>query len=99
MLLSPICKIVSDARNIEARGKSGIEFLGEMLRNNPRETMQIVAVLNGQDPDKYQCDGASALLDVMELATDPDLMALFGLRRQTQASSGPAQENTKATHP
>lgn len=93
-LLQPIARIVANASKID-REKSAIEFVGSMLENNPRDTMEIFAILSETPVEEYHCNGASLLGDTVKLASDKELMALFGLQSQTPTSSGSASETTE----
>lgn len=95
-LLGPIGRIAANAKNAEAKGKSAAEFAGALLRNNPRDAMELLAILDGQDPADYHCTAAGILAGLLDMLNDPELMRLFGLRSGKGASSGSASENTGA---
>ena len=93
-LLHPIARIVANAANID-REKSAIEFVSSMLENSPKETMEIFAILSETPVEEYRCNGASLLADAVKLASDKELMALFGFQSQTKTSSGSVSETTE----
>ncbi len=97
-LMEPIGNIAANPENKKARENSGTNahFIGALLRNNAKDVMSILAILDGKDPAEYHCTAASVFADTMNLFSDPELMALFGLQRQTAASSGSAPETTEA---
>lgn len=101
-LLVPISKIVSNKENAEAQkaaaedGGSMFSFASALLQNSPRDVMDMLAILDDKDPQEYHCSAATVLMDVFNMISDPELLALFGLQRQTPASSGSASENTEA---
>ena len=101
-LLIPISKIVTNEKNSAAResaqknGASLLEFAAALLQNSPRDVMDMLAVLDGKDPADYHCSAATILMDVFNMIADPELLTLFGLQRQTPASSGSASENIEA---
>lgn len=80
----------------EDRKASVLEMASAMLAEGAGDVMEILALLNETDPAEYHCTAASVLADVMTMFTDPDMQALFGLQRQTPASSASAPENTEA---
>lgn len=94
-LLEPISKIVSNQETSEARGGGMIGFASTMLKNSKRDVMDMLAILSKQDPAEYHCTAATVFKDVLDMLNDPELMQLFGLRRQTAASSGSASESTE----
>lgn len=95
-LLTPICKIAANAKNAAAKDCSRLEFASALLRNNPGEIKEMLAILDDKDPKEYHCTAATVLMDVFNMISDPELMTLFGLQRQTAASSGSASETTEA---
>lgn len=95
-LLIPIGNIAANSKNAEARGKGNLAFASALLQNNQRDVMDMLAILNDKDPAEYHCTAASALVDVFSMISDPELLQLFGLQRQTLASSGSASATTEA---
>ena len=99
-LLVPISKIVSNKENaaiqkrLKDQGGSMLDFASAMLRNSPRAVMDMLAILDGKDPEHYHCSAATALRDVFNMLSDPELLSLFGLQSQTPVSSGSASEST-----
>ena len=73
-----------------------LAFAAAILQNNAAEVKDMLAILDDKDPADYRCSAASVLADVFNMLCDPELMALFGLQRQTTASSGSASGNTEA---
>ena len=95
-LLAPIGNIASNPKNADARGNGNMAFAAAMLQNSPRDVMDMLAILNEQDPADYHCSAATVLMDVFNMISDPELLALFGLQRQTPASSGSASATIEA---
>lgn len=97
-LLVPIGNISADKELGEARkaAKHMGEFASMLLRKHRRDVLDMLAILDDKEPEEYHCTAASVLMDVLNMLNDPELMALFGLQRQTPASSGSASENTEA---
>ena len=97
-LLVPVCKIVANPENAKAKGKSKLEFASAMLQNSPGEVMEMLAILADKDPADYHCNGATALVGLVEMLSDSELLQLFGLRSKTMGPtcSGAQLENTEA---
>lgn len=95
-LLVPIGNIANNAKNADAKDKGGLAFASALLQNNKRDVMDMFAILNDADPKDYHCDGATVLADTFNMISDPALLALFGLQRQTPASSGSASTTGEA---
>ena len=93
-LLQPIARIVAKAASMD-RDKSAIEFVSMMLEESPKDTMEIFAILSETPVEEYRCNGASILADAVKLASDKELMELFGFQSQTKTSSGSASEITE----
>lgn len=92
-LLVPIGNIVSNRDNAKARGGTKLEFVSAMLANNPRDVMDMLAILDEKDPKEYHCNAATVIFDVMNMLADEELLQLFGLQRQTTTSSTSASES------
>lgn len=95
-LLVPICNIAANKDNAKARDQSAAAFAASMLQNNASDVKDMLAILDDKDPAEYHCTAGSVLIDVLNMLSDPELMVLFGLQRQTPVSSGSASENGEA---
>lgn len=97
-LLVPIGNIASDNEMSEVKDKvkNMGEFASVALQKHSRDIMDMLAILNDQDPGGYHCNAATVLHDVMEMFSDPAFLELFGLQSQILASSGSASETTEA---
>jgi hypothetical protein len=97
-LLIPIGNIASNKANQKAKDSGGtlIAFVSAMLKNNQRDVMDMLAILDDKDPAEYHCSAATVIRDVFRMVSDPELLELFGLQRQIPASSGSASEITEA---
>lgn len=104
-LLMPIGRIAANQENAKAmkavneEGGNLLSFASALLCNSPRDVMDMLAILNDEDPADYRCSAATVLVDVFNMISDPELLALFGLQRQNPASSGSASESTEAPAP
>lgn len=103
-LMMPISRIVQNKGVFAARAKAKaedrpmpmMELASAILGNAQAETIEILALLNEEDPSSYHFNAATVFGDVMQLFGDPDFQALFGLQSKTAASSGSASETTEA---
>lgn len=92
-LLRPIAEILRSAKGMKF--ESPIDFVTGVLEENPKAVMQVFAIMNEIPPDEYHCTGASLMVDTLTLASDEELMELFGLRSQTTTSSGSVSASTE----
>ncbi len=95
-LLVPIANIADNAKNAKAKDKGVVEFASSLLQNSPKDVKAMLAILNDKNPADYHCSAATVLMDVFNMLNDPELLELFGLQRQTLASSGSASGITEA---
>lgn len=95
-LIDPIAEIARSPENKAASKGTKLQFVQSVLRNTPRAVMHMMAILNDEKPENYHCTSASVLKNALEMFTDPDIMALFGLQSETPASSGSALATTEA---
>lgn len=95
-LLVPIGNIAMNPKNADAKDKGNFAFVSALLQNNKRDVMDMFAILNDVEPGEYHCDGATVLVDTFNMITDPPLLSLFGLQRQTAASSTSASTTGEA---
>ena len=89
-LLIPIGNIVANPANEEAKDGGVLKFASEMLKNNTKDAMEILAILADEPVESYTCTGVTVLKDMLTVLSDPDLLELFGLQSQTQTSAGSA---------
>lgn len=95
-LLPYIEEIAQNPENSNAKGKSMAFFAATILRNNKESVKAILAALNETPVDEYKITAASIFVDTFTMLNDEALLGLFGLQRQTPASSGSASANTEA---
>lgn len=94
-LLSPIFNIVTKVKDFRD-DMTQIQFVTMMLEKSPKDVMEIFAILSEVPVEEYSCNGASIMRDTITLASDKELMSLFGLQSQTPTSFGSASETTEA---
>lgn len=103
-LMLPIGRIVQNkqvkdmrtAAAKEGRDLTMLELASAMLEHGAGDVLEMLALLNREEPKEYHCNAATVLADVMQMFADPDLQALFGLQSKIPASSGSAPETIEA---
>lgn len=76
-LITPIKVLAIDDDIKEASKKSYLDGVQVALRKYPNEIKTILAVLELEDPEKYEITLASLPMKVMEVVNDPDIQSLF----------------------
>ena len=71
---NPKLKEVSEAEN-----KTVIQAAKAILKENPKEILEVLAALDGTTVDEYECTPISLFKSVVELLQDKDLSGFFGL--------------------
>lgn len=96
-LLIPITTILGNPENSQdiARGNILVQ-VGAFFRNNPKEVFEILAIMDGKEPENYQLTAQDALAKLLEWFDDPELLGLFGLQSETVTSPGSATTTTEA---
>lgn len=99
-LLDPVARIANGkaVKSLRGSGASRIEIVQKLLRENPKEIIEILAILDDCPLDKYEVNIATLPVKLIELLNDPDVVSLFTLQGQSseKTSSGSATENTEA---
>lgn len=96
-LLEPVGEILTDPDVVEAvQGGSPIKAVKPAIKNHKRAIVEILAALEGIDPDEYIVPPPAALMaKVIQLVNDPMVQEVFTMQGQmtAAASSGSAMEN------
>lgn len=98
-ILEPITKIMSDKQIAEAYQKvSKLEAIKIAIKNHKTEVIEILAILDGEDPEEYEVNVFTLPVKILEILNDPELVKLFGSQGQTGGakSSGSVLENIEA---
>lgn len=101
-LIEPAAAIMAD-EEIASLAKSGmpaIKIVKPIIKNHKSEVIEILAVLDGEDPKKYaeKVNLFTLPKKLLEILNDPDLMSLFTLQGQKtdETISGSATESIEA---
>ena len=96
-LLEPMIEISMDAQFVLlVRTKDKIGAVKYLLENHKEEIIAIMAIIEGEDPEKYQPSLVKLPSMLLELFNDPELLLLFQ-SQGTVTSSGSVMENTEET--
>lgn len=95
-IIEPATEIMTDTefRDV-ARSGNRPKAVSIALKNHKRAILDILAVLDGEDPSTYNPSVLSIPKKLLELFNDPELISLFMLPDQTveASSSGLRSEN------
>lgn len=98
-LIDPIKELVQDKR-FKATINEGtrLDVVKYLLKEHAKTVLTILALINDEDPEKYQPTLIELPKLVLELVSDPDVASLFTSQSQSEqlASSGSVTENTGA---
>ena len=102
-IIEPISKILTDKEIQELSKKKNVPvvaYIKPMLKNNKKETIEILARLDNKPVEEYTktLNLLTLPAQVMDLINDPELQKLFLSQEQSElnASSTPATETTEA---
>ena len=97
-VLDPIMEISADEKFVamcRGNGKKS-EIVKYLLKTHKCEVLEVMAILDGEDPQTYAPPIVKLPVMLLELFNDPDLISLFQ-SQDTVTSSGSATENTEET--
>lgn len=94
-LLIPLMNILGNPDNgtSVASGNLITQF-SAFFRNNPKDVLEVLAIMDDKDPETYEITAQDALAKLLSWFDDPELLGLFGLQSQPETSSGSATMTT-----
>ncbi len=100
-LLDPVSRIVNNPEvkeTYQSKKQVNLELVKVILKSNSRDVIEIMAMLDGQDPNEYEVSVVTLPVKLLELLNDPALVGLFKSQGQSsdKTSSGSAMGNTEA---
>ena len=99
-LIEPAAEIFGDKEfsNIYKTGKT-IKAVQYVLKEHKKAVLELMAVLDGEDPATYNPGLLALPRQLLALLNDPELVSLFSSQEQNmgKTSAGPAMVNTEAT--
>lgn len=96
-LLVPITNILGNPDNGTSVASGNlITQVSAFFRNNPKDVLEVLAIMDDKDPKDYSITAQDALAKLLAWFDDPELLGLFGLQSQPETSSGSATMTTEA---
>ena len=97
-IIEPATEIFSDAEVAESfRAREKMRGIKAILKKHAKAVVEILARLEGVEPDEYECNMLTLPATLGDLFNDPDIAMLFQSQgqKEDETSSGSAMENTK----
>lgn len=99
-LIDPISRMLKDEvfkKKIQDGDK--LDVVKYLLKSHKKDVLEILALINDEDPKTYAPSLISLPGMLMDLINDPDVMSLFESQSQSEqlASFGSATENIEAS--
>lgn len=95
-LLEPVAEIIGDKEVKKAYKKKRISAVKVAIKKHKQAVLEILALLDGEDPESYHVDVLTLPVMAIELLNGPMVQKLFmSLAQKTQNNvSGPATDDT-----
>lgn len=99
-LIEPTAKIMSSKKLAElVRGGKykQVEVVKLMLKESPKECLEVLARVEGVPIEKYQCDIFKLTKGLLDLLSDPQIVSFFSQQSQMTSSEnfGSVTESTE----
>lgn len=97
-LLEPVTEIMTD-KAVALLYQTGhrMKAVKHAIKNHKKAVIEILAVMDGKDPETYEPKVVTLPMRFVELFNDKDFVSLFQSQAQTtETSSGSATESTEA---
>lgn len=97
-IIEPASKIMADKEVLDTlRNTNKAAAIKVAIKRHKQELIEIMAALDGEDPQKYEVGFLTLPIKLLEILNDKELMSLFHSQGQTgdATSSGSASENTE----
>ena len=98
-IIEPAAEIIGDKAMVELLRKGQMAKAAKVaLKGHPGAVLEIMARLDGENPETYAPNMFALPMKLLEIFNDPELVNLFTSQGQTeeQTSSGSATVNTEA---
>lgn len=96
-IVEEVAEISGDAQFVLlARTKNKMGMVKQLLKEHKREILNILAYIEGEEPETYEPSLIEIPKMLLEFFNDPDLVSLFQ-SQDTVTSSGSATESTEET--
>lgn len=86
-LMDPVARIVGNEK-VQKIAKSKVPRLvvaKTMLEECPDDVIEVMALLDGEDPKTYEVNLLSLPMKLLEIINDPEVVQLFFSEEQTEA--------------
>ena len=96
-IIEPATEILADPAIKEAFGRSKMAAIKVAIKSHKNAIREIVARLDGKNPEEYHFTALSLPVKLLSLLNDPDLQQLFTSSGQTEdvTACSSASENTE----
>ena len=97
-LLEPVAELLADQNLVDLlKNSTPIKAVQFAVREHKKAVIEILARLDGAEPDEYKVNLIQIPIKLLKLLNDPQVQELFSSQDQqtAAASSGPATENTE----
>lgn len=97
-IIEPATEILADPAIKEAFSRSKMAAIKVAIKSHKNAIREIVARLDGKNPEEYHFTALSLPVKLLTLLNDPELQQLFTLSGQTEGENAcsSASENTEA---
>lgn len=83
-IIEPVSVILSDESvKTVFKEESKLKLAQYVIRNHKKEVIEIMARLDGQEPDSYKVNFYTLPMKVLEIMNDPGIIDLFTSQGQT----------------
>lgn len=99
-LLEPVSLIFGDAEVVNSlKNKSRLMAIKDIIKRHKKETLQMLAILDGVPVEEYECTIFTLPLKLLDIFNDEELQTFFGLQspKMEDESFGSVMENTEET--
>ena len=86
-IIEPATEILADPAIKEAFGRSKMAAIKTAIKNHKNAIKEIVARLDGKNPDEYHFTALSLPIKLLTMFNDPELQQLFTLSGQTEGEN------------
>lgn len=97
-LIIPASEIFSDKKVVDLlKAKDKLKAIHVMLKNHSKAVIEMLAILEREDPATYQPSIVALPMKLLEFFNDPEVVRLFFSQEQTkdETSSSPVTEITE----
>lgn len=86
-IIEPATEILADPAIKEAFGRSKMAAIKVAIKNHKNAIKEIVARLDGKNPEEYHFTALSLPIKLLSMFNDPDLQQLFTFSGQTEGEN------------